>query len=191
MTGRATARHRATILATELRSVTGGALLPSCAIASVTARWAGARAVVYFTPISVTAPLMPSADARGRWRRSASSSRPRLTFAGTTPRCTSVTSRSPMSSDGKAWLISGRETVELLGRHHAGVGAAGLEPCHVPIDSFPCQGSANSRRPSALGAPQATTGAGRVVTRFSALTSSGAGERRRPPSVVRPPRPWR
>src|SRR4051794_13325782 len=61
----------------------------------------------------------------------------------------------------------------------------GFEPCHVPIDNRPCHGKANSSRPDALGAPHATSGARRVVTRFIALTSGG--EERTPKAAIRRP----
>ncbi len=132
------------------------------------------------------APSTPSCRCSRSSGRSASVTwLPRPT-AGTTPRCTSVTS-SAVSCERREGLVdAGQERVEFLraspSRRRRRRASA---PCQVPMASRPCHGSANSRRPSAVGAPHATAGAGRRVTRFMALTSRGDCRTPKPP-ISRP-----
>ena len=70
-------------------------------------RSATARAVVYFAPATLRMPFDAVARRdRGPARGPASATRSPWTDAGTTPRCTSVTSASVKSSAGNAWLSS-------------------------------------------------------------------------------------
>ena len=152
-----------------------GLAAPICAMARVTAYSAAARAVVYFTPISVTAPsdavlaMLADDGPVGQFEPAALHSR---------GHDAALHERHVIACQLQVRKRLGdlaEKGVELVWRHQCASAPHGCGPCHVPIDSFPCQGSANSRRPSAVGAPQATAGAGRRVTRFSALTSSGVG----------------
>ena len=167
-------------------AVRGGACRPSCAVASVTACSASSRAVVYLTPISVMAPSTPSCRCSRRMGRSASPNDPPMPPAGTTPRWTSVMSSGDSCSDGNASLTSRRNAWHSSGATMWASAPHGEGPCHVPIDRRPCHGSANSRRPLRVAAPQAMAGAWRRVTRFIALIRRG-GLRTPKAAISRPP----